>query len=105
MPYLLWWQLIAFEAANGNTSIATDQVVYRLNGTQLERSKDSGGTWVALTSPQISIDNFQFFVVGSSRSDTIQPRIVMSIKGSAQVPGGSTTFVVESGIVQRLLDK
>jgi prepilin-type N-terminal cleavage/methylation domain-containing protein len=98
--------LLAFESSRGDSLDDDDQVVYRLNGTQLERSLYAGanGTWVALTSPDISIDSFQFYVVGSTPGDTIQPRILMSIEGSAAVPGGSTHFTVQAGVVQRLLD-
>jgi hypothetical protein len=78
--------------------------VYRLNGTQLERSLDGGNTWVAITAPEVSIDKFSFYVIGSTPGDATQPRVVMSIKGSALVPGGKTTFTVQASVVQRLLD-
>ena len=98
--------LLAFEKASGNKLDPADQVVYRLNGKQLERSLQSGisGSWVALTSPEVSVDSFNFYVIGAPRGDLIQPRILMRIKGSAQVPGGVTTFTVQSSVVQRLLD-
>lgn len=97
---------IAFESASGNKSLATDQVVYRLNGHQIERSLSSGSSnsWVALTAPEVSIDTFTFYVVGAPTGDGIQPRVLMRLKGSAQVPGGTTNFTVQSGVVQRLLD-
>ena len=98
--------LLAFEPAEGDASESNDQVVYRLNGTQLERSLFSGAsnTWVALTAPEVSIDTFNFYVIGAPRGDGIQPRILMRIKGSATVPGGTTQFTIQSSIVQRLLD-
>lgn len=98
--------LLAFEPAEGDPSESNDQVVYRLNGTQLERSLFSGAsnTWVALTAPEVSIDTFNFYVIGAPRGDGIQPRILMRIKGSATVPGGKTQFTIQSSIVQRLLD-
>ena len=98
--------LLAFESAAGDPNDSGDQIVYRINGTQLERSLQSGvnGSWVAITAPEVSIDSFNFYVIGSTRSDTIQPRILIRIKGSAQVPGGKTTFTVQASVVQRLLD-
>ena len=98
--------LLAFESATGDTTNPNDQVIYRLNGTQLERSLQSGASnsWVALTSPEVSIDSFNFYVVGAPSGDGIQPRVLMRIRGSAQVPGGVTTFTVQSSVVQRLLD-
>lgn len=100
-------QLLAIESSTGSTGDVNDQVVYRINGTQLERSLNAGGTWVALTAPEVVIDSFELFVVGAqplSASDTIQPRVVIRIDGSAPVPGGSTTFSVQAGVTQRLLD-
>lgn len=98
--------LLAFEPAEGDSDEPNDQVVYRLNGTQLERSLYSGAsnTWVALTAPEVSIDTFNFYVIGAPRDDGLQPRILMRIKGSATVPGGTTQFTIQSSIVQRLLD-
>lgn len=100
--------LLAFEASGGDSSDNTDQVVYRLNGIQLERSLDSGATWVALTAPEVSIDSFSFHVVGaqsfSEAADTIQPRVLMRIRGSAPVPGGTTDFNVQASVAQRILD-
>lgn len=112
--------LLAFEPAGSDISPITNPdyqpEVYRLNGTQLERSLFGGaeGTWVAMTAPEVQIDQFSFYVIGAcsssgsgsacAPSDTIQPRVVMSIRGSAQVPGGRTTFNVQASVVQRLLD-
>jgi prepilin-type N-terminal cleavage/methylation domain-containing protein len=99
-------KLLAFESAAGDPNNPNDQVVYRINGKQLERSLQSGfnGTWVAVTAPEVSIDSFDFYVIGSVQGDSIQPRVLMRIKGSAQVPGGTTTFTVQASVVQRLLD-
>lgn len=99
--------LLAFEPSIGDSGDDNDQTVYRLNGTQLERSLDSGGTWVALTAPEVIIDSLEIFVVGSSSlssGDAIQPRVVMKIEGSAPVPGGETTFSIQAGVTQRLVD-
>jgi len=103
--------LLAFEPSGAGSSDPRE--VYRLNGTQLERSLDGGTTWVAITAPEVSIDKFSFYVTGSCSSsgaggactaDQLQPRVLMSIQGSAQVPGGRTTFNVQASVVQRLLD-
>ena len=101
--------LLAFEATGGDPSDPDDQVVYRLNGTQLERSLEAGdnGTWVAITAPEVIISEFQFYVTGSdplSTGDTEQPRVLMKIKGTAEVQGGPTEFKVQSSVTQRLID-
>lgn len=101
--------LFAFEPATGSLTDPNDQEVYRLNGTHLERSLQGGqnGTWVSLTAPEVQITSFQFFVIGStpqSSSDNVQPRVVISIKGTAAVPGGPTDFSIQASVTQRLID-
>lgn len=101
--------LIAFEPTGGNPEDIDDQTVYRLNGSQLERSLESGanGTWVALTAPEVIITEFKFYVTGSTTllgGDTEQPRVVMIVRGTAVVQGGPTEFKVQSSVTQRLID-
>lgn len=100
--------LFAFESAGGSITDPDDQVVYRKNGTQLERSLNSGDTWVALTAPEVTIESFTFFVAGarslSESGDTKQPRVLMQIKGSAAIPGGITEFSVQASVTQRIID-
>lgn len=101
--------LLAFEATGGDPEDPNDQVVFRLNGTHLERSLESGnnGTWVALTAPEVQITSFRFYVTGStplSGGDTEQPRVLMLIKGTADIQGGPTEFTVQSSVTQRLID-
>jgi len=99
--------LLAFESATGDPNNDNDQIVYRLNGTQLERSLTSGssGSFVAITAPEVSIDTFDFYVTGTTRGDAIQPRVLMRIQGSAKLPGGTTTnFTVQASVTQRILD-
>ncbi len=98
--------LLAFEGSSGDPNNPDDQVVYRLKGTQLERSLAAGanGTFVVVTAPEVSIREFDFYVTGSTRGDGVQPRVLVRIQGSAEVPGGETTFTVQASVVQRLLD-
>ncbi len=102
--------LLAFEKSGGDHSNVSDQWVYRLNGTQIERSTDAGTTWIAITAPEVSIDKFQFYVIGSypttgSGADTLQPRVLIVIHGTANVPHSTpTTFQLQAAVTQRLLD-
>jgi prepilin-type N-terminal cleavage/methylation domain-containing protein len=102
-------ELLAFEATGGDDEVNEDQVVYRLNGTQLERSLAAGanGTWVSITAPEVVITNFKFYVTGStptSGNDLVQPRVLMHIEGTATVQGGPTEFTIQSSVTQRLID-
>ena len=100
-------KLVAFEPTNGSSGNDNDQTVYRINGTQIERSKDSGANWLALTAPEVQITDFQFYVTGTdsySYPNFVQPRVLISIRGKANVPGGTTDFTVQTTVTQRLLD-
>lgn len=100
--------LLAFEKSGGNRSDTSDQVAFRLNGTQLERSTNAGASWIAITAPEVQIDQFQFYVIGSqsaSSGNTLQPRVLITIHGSADIPNSApTTFALQAAVTQRLLD-
>ncbi len=81
--------------------------VYSYNPTEktLYRSTDAGAHFTALTSPEVSIDSLQFYVVGSSRGDEVQPKAVVTIRGTAgDQLKTKTTFHIQMSAVQRLLD-
>jgi prepilin-type N-terminal cleavage/methylation domain-containing protein len=59
-----------------------------------------------MTAPNIEIDSLEFYVVGTTRGDDVQPKVVAVVKGTA---GGSqvkttTTFSIQATAVQRILD-
>ena len=98
---------IVFEGYKGNPGNATDQVVYRLNSStgQVERSLDSGSSFIPITSPELTIDNLIFYVTGTSAGDQQQPRVIIVISGTATFKNGQTThFSLETAITQRKLD-
>ena len=97
--------LVAFEAFNGNSSISTDQIIFRFINNGIEKSSDGGATFISITAQEVTIENMQFFVVGSSDSDTLQPRIVMTISGVAGVSArAKTNFNLQTTVSQRTLD-
>lgn len=104
--------LIAFEASGGNPSDPNDQIVYRLNGTYIERSEDGGNTFINITAPEVTIENIAknfrlFYVDGTSfpPSDKKQPKVIMIISGSAGVSDKvRTEFNLQTMVSQRVLD-
>lgn len=82
-------------------SFSTDQ-----NGIGRIYKSENGGTPIAITAPEVSIDDMRFYVIGTTQGDTIQPKVVLVVKGTAGVPGSSarTTFRIQATAVQRLLD-
>lgn len=112
---------IGFESQGGlstPTNPVSDQRVYAYlpsgscgpgyAGGCIERSYASGapGTWVIITAPEVAIDDMKFYAVGTTQSDSIQPKVVIVIKGTA---GGvntkiTSTFHIQATAVQRVLD-
>jgi hypothetical protein len=74
---------------------------------RLYKSEDgtlTGG--VPITAPEVSIESATFYVIGAARTDDLQPKVLVVVKGSA---GGTkvtvrTTFHIQATAVQRVLD-
>lgn len=96
----------AFEKSGGNSSSLSDQIVYRLIDNRIERSIDGGGTFIPITAPEVVVEDLRFYVVGSQATpDTVQPKVVMIVRGSAQITSRSRTeFNLQTTIAQRLPD-
>lgn len=108
---------IAFEGQNGNSSLASDQIVYQLGSTdpncpspeQICKSIDGGTSFFAVTAPppELHITGLAFRVLGSDPSDSPakQPRITVVILGYAGIGGAQSSFDIETTISQRLPDQ
>jgi prepilin-type N-terminal cleavage/methylation domain-containing protein len=103
--------LFAFEPFGGSSSNNGDQWVYAFippsgaSSGYIQRSEDSGATWLRLTAPEVSIDEMKFYVAGSTEGDFIQPKVVLELQGT--VAGGTraySTFHIQATAVQRVLD-
>ncbi len=89
-------------------------VTYSLSGTRMMRSISTinGGAAAPLTSPQISVDNailnppIRVFVLkGQLPSDTLQPYVLLRLKGHAGVSERTqTNFSIQTIVSQRLPD-
>jgi prepilin-type N-terminal cleavage/methylation domain-containing protein len=68
---------------------------------------ENGGNFSSLTAPEVSIASMEFYVTGTSPNDYIQPRVIITLKGSAGAANNikdSTTFHLQATAVQRALD-
>ena len=93
---------ISFLASDGVT-----QVVYRLIGNRIEKSIDGGTSYVAVTAPEIVVQNLTFYVVGADRVpiNYLQPKVLIEIKGKAGAKTNTqTTFNLQTLVSQRVLD-
>ncbi len=99
---------IAFEAFGGNKSSGSDQWVYwyDANTKRMYKSVDGGTTALPLTAPEVRIDDAKFYVVGAASGDLEQPKVVLTIHGTAGIEKikTQTTFNIQATAVQRIID-
>lgn len=99
---------VYFETANGNRGDSLDDMAYRYNSPlkQLERSTDGGGTWTAITAPEVVIEDLDFYLTGAAGVGSTQPRLLITLRGYA---GAServrTSFTLQTVVSQRLLNE
>lgn len=100
--------VFAFEPLGGDPGDPDDQWVYSYDPVtkRIYRAIGVGGTPLPVTAPEITIESLQFYVIGSTRGDVVQPKVVIVVNGTA---GSSQTrtrsaFSIQATAVQRLLD-
>jgi prepilin-type N-terminal cleavage/methylation domain-containing protein len=86
---------------NGSLSIkdvAGNTIAYRLNSGRIEKSV-SGGPYIALTGPEVSVTNLNFCVTSGIN---VQPMVTIMISGSAGPTSKTTiTLNLQTTISQR----
>ena len=83
------------------------QIVYRLNHGTIEVSSNGGSSYTPLTAPEITIESLTFYVLGAgvAPSNTLQPKVIMNIRGEAGVNDKTKSiFTLQTTISQRYLD-
>lgn len=81
-------------------SFATDE-----NGVGRIYKSENGVSPIPITAPEVSIEDLEFYVDGTTRGDSKQPKVVIVVRGTAgRSQSNSTTFHIEATAVQRLLD-
>lgn len=79
----------------------------------LQRSTD-GVTWSAITGPNVvindlstaSVPSYLFYVFGSSNADKLQPVVILTLSGFAQVSASQqSSFHVQTVVTQRIYDQ
>lgn len=92
---------LAFEGPQGDGAVTSDQVVYRLSGNRIERSIDGGATYIALTAPEMKVNDLHFYVDGTF-VDQDQPVVTMVLRAEAQLGTRTKTdFDIETTVSPR----
>ena len=90
--------LLSFLSSDGT------RITYRLNGTTIEKEVGGSGVSIAVTAPEITIDDLAFYTLGAANSDTLQPKVIIKIKSHSGMGKGRTDFTLETLVSQRVLD-
>lgn len=84
-----------------------DRWFFYEDGGRLYRST-TGSTFDGqpLTAPEIRIDTLKFYAIGTTPGDTVQPKVVIELQGTAGTDKmkTTTTFSIQATAVQRILD-
>lgn len=97
------------DCPNGDTFLAVNfegqTIVYRKNGTSIQRSDNGGATYTNITSPENTvIEQLTFYTRGTANDS--QPYVLVVIKGYSGNPNKPTksTFSIQTIMSQRKLD-
>lgn len=79
---------------------------YAFVNNRLYKTEGESGTSIPVTAPEIHIESMKFYVAGATPGDTLQPKAVVVIKGTAGASSNKTktSFSIQATAVQRVLD-
>lgn len=97
--------VFSFAPFGTDATVQGERWVYSIADGRIWRSKSGGTGSVAVTAPEVSISEMKFYVIGTQRRDTAQPKVVLVVKGTAGPDNLTrTTFYIQATAVQRALD-
>jgi prepilin-type N-terminal cleavage/methylation domain-containing protein len=81
-----------------------EQITYRLAGTSLEK-KVEDGDFAAVTAPELVLEDLKFYSLGSGTDNTLQPKIIVKLKGYSGTEKNRSELTLQTLISQRLVDE
>jgi prepilin-type N-terminal cleavage/methylation domain-containing protein len=81
---------LAFEGQLGDPGNNNDQIIYRLYNGSIQRSTNSGASYLPLTAPELSIESFRFYLYGTAPNED-QPVVTMVLRGSVSATARTAT--------------
>lgn len=90
--------LIAFFNSRG------ERTGYQLRSGQIERWSETNVAFFPITSQNVSIERLTFYVLGAEAGDGLQPRILITAEGKAQIKNQLIDVNLQITVSQRLLD-
>lgn len=104
---IIYYTPFGQDPSNRSADVAYE---YDVNGTVCGLDRicviQNGLPAVAITAPEVTITNMTFYVVGTTPHDNVQPKVVITLAGTASTANlrTKTTFSIQATAVQRLLD-
>lgn len=97
--------LFSFAPYGSDPALPNERTTYSFSEGRIYRSLNNGEA-IAVTAPEVNIEEMQLYLLGSQPGDTTQPKVVIVIKGSTGDVGSRlrTEFYVQATAVQRALD-
>jgi prepilin-type N-terminal cleavage/methylation domain-containing protein len=89
--------MMAFLSSEG------EQITYRLAGNTLEK-KIASGAFTAVTAPELILDELTFYTLGAGTTNTLQPKVLIKLRGHSGGTKGRTDLVLQTLVSQRLVD-
>lgn len=80
-----------------------ESVIYRFNNKVIEKSSNGGLDYLPVTSPEVSVDYLNFYLMGEGAGDNQQPRITITIGATSQVGNQSANIKIQTTISGRML--
>lgn len=99
--------LFSFAAFESDPDLQTERWVYLFEDGRIYRSKTGSlNDMIAITAPEVLIDDLQFYAIGTTPGDASQPKVVVVVKGTAGAENVKirSTFYIQATAVQRSLD-
>lgn len=84
-------------------SSENQQITYRFAGATLEKQVN-GGDFVAVTAPELTLDDLTFFTLGAGTDNELQPKVIIKVEGHAGTEKGRSGFTLQTLVSQRVLD-
>ena len=79
------------------------QVTYRFNNQAIEKQVGAGG-YIAVTAPEIVIDDLTFYTLGAGTGDLLQPKVLIKVKSHTSTSKGQSNLTLQTLVSQRVLD-
>lgn len=93
----------AFRFAS-NQSVGVTVEYFLSNGSIMENDSNWSSGALAITASEIHISSLEFYLIGSAARDGLQPRVLISVFGTAGSGSTQTQFKIQTTLSQRQID-